>query len=155
MINNKLLNKIVLFTTDVYIDRMKDEGASLPKILLDLKVALVSYKFTNKFTDDEATEVMGYAKEEELVDIIQTEISHLIFILTVIKLWVEIVPKKERPLLNISDKRLIKGKAEYAIHMLKLKQKDSDTYEKKKEVIDKSVETAELFMDYHIKKLTY
>ncbi len=151
--NNTLLNKIILFTVDTYIDRMKAEGAPIPKVLTDLKIAIVSYKFNNRFTKEEAATVLEFGKDQELKDIIGIEISHLIFILTVIKIWVEIIDKKDRPLLNISDKRLIKGKAEYAMFMLNLKQKDNDSYKEKKEIIDESVKTAEKFMDYHINKL--
>jgi len=152
--NNKLFSKIILFTVDVYIDKMKSEGAPIPDVLYKMKLSIVGYKHHNKFTDEERKLVLGFAKEQELKDIVETEISHLIFILTVIKLWVELIPKKERPILNISDKRLTKGKAEYAMYMLKLKQKDKETYEEKKNVIDTSVKTAEAFMEYHIRKLT-
>ena len=152
--NNKLFSKIILFTVDVYVDKMKNEGAPIPDILHKMKIAIVGYKYRNKFTDEERKLVLGFAKEQELKDIIEVEISHLIFILTVIKLWIELIPKTERPILNISDKRLIKGKAEYAMHMLKLKQNDKESYEEKKDVIDTSVKTAEAFIEYHIKKLS-
>ena len=155
MIHTEILNKIVLFTVDVYIDRLRSEGATLPSILDRMKIGIVGFKRSNWFTDKEAKLVVDAASDPELEAIIRREISHLVFILTVIKIWVETVDKKDRPLLNISDKKLAKGKAEYALHMLKLKQRDSEDYKKKKEIIDYSVETAEQFMEYHLKLLTY
>ncbi len=151
--NIPLLNKVILFTVDTYITRMRSEGLELPSLLSALRLSIIAYKPANRFTEEESKIVLKYAEDKELTEIIQTEISHVIFILTVIKLWAERISKKDRPLLNISDKRLLKGKAEYALFMLKLKQKDSDSYKEKKRIIDTSVKTAELFMDYHMKKL--
>jgi hypothetical protein len=152
-INYQLFNKVLLFTVDMYIDKMRQEGVELPEILNKLKIAIVSYKAHNKFTKEEADFILKCKDDEKLQSIVNVEISHIIFILTLIKLWVELVPKKERPILNISDKKLIKGKAEYAILMLKLKYSDEKAYKEKKAIIDKSVDTAEAFMDYHLNLL--
>ena len=153
MLDTKLFTKVIIFTIDTYIARMRSEGLELPKLLIDLRSSIIAFKPANVFTEAEAKQVLKYGKDPELLEIIHTEISHVIFILTVIKLWAELIPKKDRPLLNISDKRLIKGKAEYAMYMLKLKQSNKETYEEKRDIIDTSVKTAEAFMEYHIRKL--
>jgi len=148
-----LLNKIILFTTDIYIDKMKKEGVVLPKILQNLKSAIITFKYQNKFTNKEKETVLVLNKNEELQKIIHIELAHVIFILTLIKLWVEIIPKKDRPMLNISDKRLKRGKAEYAMRMLQLKKENEQEYKNKKELIDRSVDTAEKFMTFHLNQL--
>ena len=153
MINYHLLNKIILFTVEVYIDRLRQDKVELPKVLTDLKLSIITYKRSNMFTKEEADFAKAMGTTEELKEIVHVEVSHLLFILTVIKLWVEITPKKERPLLGISYNRLSKGRAAYAIQMLKLKQEDKESYEEKKQIIDISVETAKRFMDYHLEKL--
>ena len=137
----------------MYIDKMRQEDVELPEILSRLKVAIVGYKAHNKFTKEEADFILKCKNDEKLRSIINVEISHLVFILTLIKLWVELIPKKDRPILNISDKKLIKGKAEYALLMLKLKHSDEKAYKEKKVIIDKSVNTAEAFIDYHLNLL--
>ena len=152
-VDYSLFNKVILFTIDLYIDRIRAEGVVIPKSLERLKLVMINYKVNNKFSMKERDLVLGFAKEKELQDIVQTHISHIVFILTIVKLWVEMVPKKDRPKFNMSDKKLIKGKAEYTIEMLKLKQVNEDSYKEKKEIIQKSVETAEKFMDYHLQKL--
>jgi len=152
-VNYSLLNNIILFTVDVYIDRMKQEKLEIPKLLDDLKRSIITYKRSNSFTEKEGKLVLELSATKELQSIIQVEISHLVFILTLIKLWVTQIPKNQRPLLNISDKRLSKGKAEYAMYMLKMKQTDKEKYEVKKDIIDISVSTAEDFMAYHFKVL--
>ena len=152
-VDYSLFNKIILFTIDIYIDRIRSDGIQIPKVLERLKIVMVTYKMNNKFTIEEKDLLLGFAKEEELQNIVRTSISHLVFILTVIKLWVEIVPKEDRPSFNMSDRKLVKGKAVYTIQMLKLKRSDKNSYEEKKAIIQKSVETAEKFMDYHLKKL--
>ncbi len=151
--NTTLLNKVILFTVDTYIARMRSEGLELPSLLNDLRLGIIAYKPANRFTEEESKIVLAYSKDEELTEIIHTEISHIVFILIVIKLWAELIPKKDRPFLNISDKRLMKGRAEYAMFMLKLKQRNKESYEDKKDIIDISVKTAELFIEYHMKKL--
>ena len=152
--NYQLLNKIVLFTIDTYIDRIKADKIQMPKVFNDLKYSIITYKRSNKFTQEEGKEVLEFAQTQEMKDIIEIEISHIIFLLTIIKIWVSTVPKKERPILNISDRRLVKGKAEFAMAMLKMKQSDKENYEVKKEIMNTSVFTAEKFMDYHFKVLT-
>ena len=152
-VDYSFFNKVILFTIDLYIDKIREEDVVIPKSLERLKLVMINYKLNNKFSMKERDIIIEITKEKELQDIIQTHISHIIFILTIVKLWVEMVPKKDRPKFNISDKKLIKGKAEYAINMLKLKQVDENSYKEKKEVIQKSVETAEKFMDYHFRKL--
>ena len=151
--NYTLLNKIILFTVDTYIDRMKEDKLELPEILDRVKIGLVSYKRSNLFTKEEAEVAMKLGKDENLQKIVHTEISHVLFILTIIKLWVELVPKRERPFLNISDRKLKQGKAIYAIYMLKEKQINKENYEEKKQIIDTSVLTAEQFMSYHFEIL--
>ncbi len=154
MLDTQLFNKVILFTIDAYITRMRSDSLELPTLLTDLKLSIIAFKPANMFTEEESKKVIAYGKDPELKEIVETEISHIIFILTVIKLWAELISKKDRPFLNISDKRLIKGKAEYAMYMLGLKQTDNDKYKDKKDIIDTSVKTAERFIDYHISKLT-
>ncbi len=154
MLDTQLFNKVILFTIDAYITRMRSDSLELPTLLTDLKLSIITFKPANMFTEEESKKVIAYGKDPELKEIVETEISHIIFILTVIKLWAELISKKDRPFLNISDKRLIKGKAEYAMYMLGLKQTDNDKYKGKKDIINTSVKTAERFIDYHISKLT-
>ena len=151
--NYNLLNKAILFTIDVYIDRMKADKVEIPHILNRLKLGLITYRKHNMFNKEEAEFVMKVGQDPKLKEIVHVEVSHLLFILTVIKLWIEIVPKKQRPILGVSDNKLSKGRAVYAVQMLKLKQTDKESYEEKKQIIDTSVETAKRFMDYHLEKL--
>ena len=153
IMTTSLFNKIILFTTDMYIDRMRKENTQLPKTLEQLSIALVGYKHHNRFTDKEAEYVLKLAKDPGLDEVVKTDVSPIIFTLTIIKLWVESIDKKDRPNLNISDKKLIKGRAEYAIQMIKLKKEKPEIYEEKREIIDSSVETAQRFMEFHLNKL--
>jgi hypothetical protein len=75
------------------------------------------------------------------------------FTLELMKLWVENIPKEYRPRLNISDKRLSKGRAMYAIAMLKLKQKDSEKYSEMSAIMNDSIDTVKNFFEYHIKNV--
>ncbi len=148
-----LLNKTIMFTLDSYITGMKNNDELLPPILDRLYIALAGMKHTRSFTLEQSNVILDLAKHEEILELTSRPVSHLIFVLELVKLWVKTVPKDKRPLLNINDKKLSVGKSIVSLDMIRLKHKDVDKYDDKKNIIKDSEEVAKDFLEWHIRML--
>ena len=152
--NVETLNKIVMFTIDTYIAGMKDNKEVLPPILERVAIALAGMRHTRPFTQNEASKVIMFGKDKELTDIVNKPVSHIIFILELLKLWIEDIPRNKRPLFNISDKKMsVPARSIVTMQMLKLKKSDGDTHAEKKQIIMDSESVAKEFYEYHKRKL--
>jgi len=150
--NNQVLNKIVLFVVQDYLQRTADE-TEMPPILYKLKASIAGYKQFHMFSVDEATQVLAISKDKKLLEIMDKEVSFLVFSMEVMRLWTTDVDKKYRPHLNISDKHFKLGGREFWRQLILLKQTDKESYEDKKEIIDTSIDVAHEFYTYHKEKL--
>ena len=149
----RTFNKIILFVAQDYIYRTKKEGASVPPVLHKLEGAVKVFKQQNMFSVEEAKEVLKIARSEEIDAIMNKEVSFIIFTFELMKLWVNHVPKVDRPILNISDKHFKLGGRVFYQSMLKLKQENEDKHKDKKSIIDDSITVANEFFSYHKKVL--
>ena len=152
------MNKVILFTIESYIEKCKEEGTEPTEFHLKLLSSIKGWKTFHMFNVPEAKQVIKIAEEEGLQKILDTPVSFLVFSLELIKQLTEHhnkdgIPKKDRPFLNIAEKKLTGGRALYAVSMLKLKQRDEEQYRETKEIIDQSVITAKHFFDYHLQRL--
>ena len=141
-------NKVVLFIVADYIHRTKQEAA-VPPILHRLEGAIVVFKRGHQFSVPEAKQVLKIAQSDEISNIMNKEVSFMIFAFELMKLWVEYVPKEDRPLLNISDKHFKLGGRVFYRQMIKMKHSDAEKYEEKTNIINDSVQVASEFLDYH------
>ena len=152
LMDNQVLNKVVLFVVQDYLQRTAEE-TELPPILYRLKASIQGYKSFHMFSIEEATQVLEISKDAKLLAIMDKEVSFLVFAMEVMKLWTEDVDKKNRPHLNISDKHFRLGGKHFWKQMMVLKKTDSEEYEEKTEVIDTSIDVAREFYKYHKEKL--
>lgn len=154
--NNKyqLFNKVVLASIHQWVStHQKKNDGKVPDILLKLSTKGFNMKAVTGFENDEVKKLKAVETDPEFMGIKAKEISYLIHALVVLKLWIEDIPKRERPLLNISDDKMILGKAVYFKHMLLAKQVDPELYASEKLIIDETVEAAELWYKYFKKEL--
>ena len=145
-----LLNKSILYTVNRYIESACSEGLEPSKLHCDIRFATKVFMTSNALTEYDMEGISKIAKDEEFGKVINRSVSFYMFTLELMKLWVENIPKEYRPMLNISDKRLSKGRAMYAISMLRLKQKDSEKYNEMSAIINDSIDTAKDFFEYHV-----
>ena len=104
-----LLNKVVLYTIESYFKMSIEGGAKLIPLHVRLLGAINGYKKFHLFTPEQSREVISYSDNERLNKILKQDVSFIVFALELVKLWIEDVPKENRPHLNISDKRLVLG----------------------------------------------
>ncbi len=144
-----LLNKIVLFICQDYIVRTQKDGGEIPPILSRLNGSITGFKQFHMFSIEEAKKVLLIAKEKDLLDIMDKEVSFLVFVMEVMKLWTQDIPKQNRPHLNISDKHFKLGGKMFWKQMMYLKKTDKENYIDKQDIIDTSIEVANEFYTYH------
>jgi len=151
--NHHLLNKVILFTIEKYIDQCIKEGTEPTPLHFRILGAIKGWKTFHMFSELEAAKVIGISKDPGLKKIIDIHVSYLVFALELIKQLTEQTPKQYRPMLNISPKKLVAGRALYAVSMLKLKQRDEEQYKETKDVIDDSVIAAKHFFEFHAQRI--
>ena len=151
---SRIFNQLVLFTCHSYLEKSQNDGLNLSPIHHQLKASISAYMMLHRFSKAEAKIITDLGEDERLKKITATEVSYLVYVLELVKLFVETVPKSERPHLNISDKRLKHGKAHYFAFMLEMKRRDPEQYKKTKDLVNDSVLSAKHFfgfMEEHLK----
>ena len=147
-----LLNKITLFVCQDYIKKSRDDNGTVPPVLSRLDGSITGYKAFHMFSVLEAKEVLRIASKDEIKTIMEKEVSFIVFVMEVMKIWTQTVPKKDRPHLNISDKQFKLGGRIYWQQMMALKKVDVDKYDHKTDVIDDSIKVAREFMNFHLRE---
>ncbi len=151
-----LLNRSVLASCYLWIQNHLDEraGGEIPEICYKIKTAGFNSLHINRFSKEEADLLKEITHSEEFRPIKETEISLIVMPLEVMKLWIENVPKENRPIINISDKKLLRGKNEYLMYMLSVKHKKPEMYQKQKDIIDRTAANASAWFD-HMREKCY
>lgn len=147
------LNKVILYTIKSYIEKSIEEGLEPSPLHFRLLGATRVFKRENPINDDDREAMKQIRESEELQRIVKTDVSFLVYTLELIKQYVEQVPKEYRPMLNISDKKLIIGRGSFAVGMLQLKQRDAEKHAELTEIINDSIVTAKHFFSFHMREL--
>jgi hypothetical protein len=72
----------------------------------------------------------------------QENISYIVFVLELTRIWLESYPQDKLPAFSVSKKKLRHGAKWFAVDMLKVKQYDEEMYKDKKAIIAGSKEAA-------------
>ncbi len=144
-----MLNRVVLAHIFMWLDQhVKNKEIAMPDICYKLKAAGYASKIINGFSEEEIKFLLKLGKDEEFMEMARTPVSLVVMALEVIKYHVTTVsPELRTPKLNISDKKLMVGKAAYWKFMVNEKKKNQEDYEHQKEVIDDTVKQAVVFYD--------
>lgn len=144
-----MLNRTVLAQTFLWIkDHTEKKEGHIPDICHRIKTAGYNSAMINQFDKDERNMLRTITQTDEFEEIKKVDISMIVMALEVMKLWVLDIPKKKRPLINISDKKLMMGKNLYTIYMLKCKKENREMYDQQKEIITSSAEHARIWYNY-------
>jgi hypothetical protein len=135
---NNVKQLIILYTIEAYLDDISNETTYNFPFMLKLRTAIRGYMTFHRFNNEEYKYVMKIADTDVMKKMTEIQVDRTIFALEMLYLYVKEIPKKERANLNISDKKLLKAKAELITDMLKLRQRNEDSYKRVKEIIDDS-----------------
>ena len=109
-----------------------------PEIAYRLRTAGFNSKAVNGFTDSEVVLIKTLGKEPDFEELKKKHISLLVMALEITRIWVEDIPKKDRPSINISDKKMLLGKNHYLIPLLKMKVRGSSMYDEQKAIVQET-----------------
>lgn len=147
--NTGLLNKIIIATVDLYIYKaLENDECYRRDDLLNLKCKIAGYKTFHNFTDDELKLVDKIGKEPYMNELSKISVDYAIYAVFILIEWIDIVDKKHRIGLNISDYKIKKIKIEIIKDMLSLKVRDSKLYDEIKQIIDDTKITAKNYVNY-------
>ena len=140
-----LFNRVILAHLELWVqEHIDNDDGEVPDILLQMKTKGFQMRIINGFTPKEIKILKKIESTDEFKEIKNSDIqiSYLVHSLVVLKLWIEDIPKDDRPALNIAEDRLKYGKAYYTKHMLLAKKLDHEFYEKEKIIIDNTEKAA-------------
>lgn len=138
---------LVLFTIQASIER----GEAGDEIFRNLFTKIEAWKTFRKFSKAEHDAIVAVGQCEEIQTLQDRQISYLIYALVLAKLWAQNAQPGQS--IGISKKKLKVGKAHFALDMLKEKQNNPENYDKTKEIIAISEQTAIEFYDIAYDKL--
>ncbi len=149
-----LLNRCVLAQCYLWIENHTEaRDGELPDICYKIRGAGHSSLHINRFSYEESELLKEITSSEEFKHIREVDISLIVMALECMRLWIEDVPKDKRPLININDKRLLKGKNEYVMYMLRIKEKHPRLYNVQKEIIARTAANSVLWYNFMRKEL--
>jgi len=148
-------NRCILAQSYVWIQNHIDErsGGDIPDICYRIKTAGFNSLHINRFSHEEAKILETITKSEEFAHIKETNISLIVMPLEVMRLYVERIPRDKRPIINISDKKLLRGKNEYFPYMIAIRKANPEMYKKQKDIIETTVANASAWYDHMSKHL--
>ncbi len=122
-----------------YLNKEIEAETIIPTPILKFNTMANQYRLINDYTPEERDHIIELGATEKFKEITNNEISYLIMVVEMTRLYIEEIPKKKRfPCLNVSDDKLRGGFREYTMGMLRLKKANPEDYTDKKEIMDNS-----------------
>jgi hypothetical protein len=141
-----LFNRIILSHLWLWTDRhTKLTNEYTPPITYKLRTAGFNSRAVHPFSDEEVKRIIALGRDPDFMMINETKNSWLTMALEVARLWAIDIPKEDRPLININDRRLLMGKHNYFSYLMGEKKKGISIYKEQKEIIQESSLTAVLW----------
>jgi len=119
-----------------------------PEIAYRLRTAGFNSKAVNGFTDSEVDLIKTLGKEPDFEELKKKHISLLVMALEITRIWVEDIPKEDRPRINISDNKMLLGKKNYVIPLLEMKVKGHSIYDEQKKIVEETASHAQLWYNW-------
>lgn len=149
MNKHSMLNRTILAQVYIWIkDHTEKKEGHIPDICHRIKTAGYNSAMINQFNEAERNMLKELTQTKEFEEIKKVDISTIVMALEVMKIWIKDISKNERPLINISDKKLLMGKNLYTIYMLKCKKENRKLYDDQKDIIENSASHAQRWYDY-------
>lgn len=152
--NKSTFNKAILFTVYEYLDKATKEDSTYQRTeLIKLKSSITGYRVFHRFSKEEALNLEEIGKRPEFIRLRENEVDWAIYALELMFLYISFVNKSDRPVMNYSDTRVKKLKANLITDMLKLKHKDAESHARIKSIIDDSRLTAKMYLGLLIEEV--
>lgn len=154
--NYTTFNKMLLFTAGAYMENALAEGLTKDPFHRKLASGINSYKTLCKFSAEEFYKVKAFGETEVAKKVVESEFSHIIFALQLLQMWVDEIPHQHRKhiYLGVSNKKLLMGRASFAVDMLELKKRDKEKYDETRAIIDDGVVKGKHFFSQALEYFT-
>jgi len=145
-----VFNKLILFTAEAYLSKSVEDGLTVEPLHKKIISGIRAYMVMGRFSKEEAKLLQNLGKHKYMQDLKKTEIAFVVYALELLRLYTEEVPQQFRKniYLGVGNRELKKGRAFFALSMLRLKQRDAEQYRETREIIDTSVLIAKKFFMY-------
>ena len=146
--NKPMHNKLILHTVDMYLEKALENDCYQKDNIRLLRSKILGYKTFHKFTKAESDEIIALGTHQYMVRLRERHVDYAVYALSLLAEWVERRDKKDRPALNISDKRMLEMKSNLIMDMLMLKKREPEIYNKVKDIIAESKMVAKMYVTY-------
>lgn len=144
-----MINKLIIFTAEAYITgAVNDSRCYQREALLGILTNIKGYRAFHRFDKDQHKKIVELGKSETAEAIKSVEVDFSVYALELLNVWVDEIPKSNRPRFNLSDKRINATRAKLVKDMLQLKHRDAAEYEEVKKIVDQSRMTAKRFFHH-------
>lgn len=144
-----LINKVVIFSCEAYIiEALKDKDVYQRDNLITILGKIRGYKVFHKFTKEENKMLAEIGKTDAVEKIKKIDVDFSIYAISLLREWIMNIDKKDRPDLNISDKRILKLRGKMGADRLALNTQDDEESSRIKEIINQSEEIAKQFFHH-------
>ncbi len=139
MINKRsVFQRLIIFTVEGYLEDITADQTYRYDFMIRLRSAIRTYMRCHKFTQDEAKVVISLSDTPFMLALAELEIDRTIYALELLVLYIKEIPKADRALLNISDKKIIQIKTDLIMDMLKMRRDKPDAHKRVSEIISDS-----------------
>ena len=142
---------LILFTVQAYLERSIAGGITIDLFHRQIVGAIEAWKTMRRFSIEEVKLITEIGNDEYMQKLKQQEISFIVYALELMKQWADNAGRNDT--INVSKKKLKRGRATFAIDMLSLKKRDIEKYKETKQIIDDSVVNAKHFYSYTLERL--
>ncbi len=154
MNKQSMFNMIVLFSVLDYIEKQVEDTETYQRdFMLRILGSLRGYRVMHKFSKEEAIYITEFGKKEEFQKVKDIEVDYAIYSISLLNRWLDVTDKKNRPHLNISPVKIRRLESNLVMDMLRLKQRNTESYVKIKEIVQDSKLTAKRFIGLLEKEL--
>lgn len=149
MINrHSVFQRLIIYSVESYLGDISKGRTYRYEFMLKIRTAIRAYMTFHKFSQAEAKIITDLAKTEFMDKLSETEVDRTIYALELLVKYVQDIPKKQRAMLNISDKKIIDLKTAFIMDMLQLRGREPGEHTRVKEITDDSRINAKKYFDY-------
>lgn len=145
-----LLNKIIIHTTESHLSKaIKEDNETYQRDkTLNILNKLSGYKVFHKFDEAEHKKLVELGKSDTLEAIKKIEIDYSVYAIYLLNEWIDNVPKRNRPMLNLSDNKIKELMASLVKDKLELKYRNKENYKKVSAIIHNSKMAAKRYFHF-------
>ena len=149
MINKKsILNRLIIYTVEGYLQDIDPDETYLYEFFMRLRTGIRMHIKGHRFSKEEFAIVDQLSRTKEMEDLSEQLIDRVIYALELLLVYIEEIPKQERAIIGVGDKKIIEAKSNLIKDMIRMRINKPDAHKKVKEIILDSRINAKRYFEY-------